>query len=216
MNDAITVEVQFFLTSVLWGAAILFAYDGLRILRRIIVHNYFFIALEDLMFWVVSSVMIFAMMYRENNGIIRGFSIMGMGIGMVIYLYGFSNLIITAITKLIYFLLRPIQIVFRWLHRMVRYLGSKVKKICDFMMIRLKKIVKSIKIVMVQKKQKRTAQKNKKLEVRRGKKEKKKEKKEEKKIKKKQQKNKNNKNKTKKNKNMKKNKNELRENEKIR
>jgi hypothetical protein len=63
MNPAISVELHFFLTSILWGVILLVAYDVLRIFRRLIKHDAFFIALEDLIFWVVASLFIFAMIY---------------------------------------------------------------------------------------------------------------------------------------------------------
>jgi spore cortex biosynthesis protein YabQ len=85
MNSAITTQLEFFLVSTLWGAIILFVYDGFRILRRVVKQNEIIIALEDLVFWVFAGVFIFAMMYHLNDGIIRGYSVMGMTIGMLLY-----------------------------------------------------------------------------------------------------------------------------------
>jgi hypothetical protein len=66
MNHAISVELQFFLISVLWGSILLLIYDLFRIFRRLVKHDTFFVALEDLIFWVAASLFIFAMMYRRT------------------------------------------------------------------------------------------------------------------------------------------------------
>ena len=127
MNHAITMELQFFLISILWGAIVLFAYDcrrlrpgrflaaydGFRIIRRIIRHNGFFLAIEDLIFWMIAGLFIFSMIYRENNGVIRGFSVMGMAIGMVLYHYILSDFLVSFITKIIRALLRPFRFIIK-------------------------------------------------------------------------------------------------------
>ncbi|MBH1940737.1 spore cortex biosynthesis protein YabQ [Mobilitalea sibirica] len=155
MNIAITVELQFFLISILWGVILLFAYDILRVIRRLIKHNSFFLAFEDLIFWVIASVFIFAMLYVKNNGIIRGFSVMGMGIGMVVYHYILSDWMVKTVTKLIYILLKPIKLLMKQLHRILRLIKLKVMKIIRFLLIRLKKRTKSAKIFLDKKKQRR-------------------------------------------------------------
>jgi spore cortex biosynthesis protein YabQ len=154
MNKAITIEMQFFLVSILWGSILLLVYDVLRILRRIIKHNSFFLAFEDLIFWVVSSVFIFAMMYKENNGIIRGFSVMGMAIGMVLYHYILSEFVVNLITKLIQALFRPFTFVFKKINKLFHFMGSKFKKLFGTLFFGLKKIMKSYKIRLGNKRQK--------------------------------------------------------------
>lgn len=166
MNHAITVELQFFLISILWGAIVLLAYDALRILRRLIKHSGFFLAIEDLIFWVVTSVFIFAMIYRENNGVIRGFSVMGMTIGMVLYHYILSDLVVSLITKLILTLLSPFLFVVKKVKWLLRILMVRGKKITVFITIRLKKLHKSVKMALNSKRQKRKEKRNKRRDKR--------------------------------------------------
>ena len=162
MNASIVFELQFFLTSILWGSLIVFAYDFLRIIRRLIVHNNFFVSLEDLIFWVITSVFIFSMLYKENNGIIRGFSIAAMLIGMLVYYYLFSDLFVNGVSKFINFIMGPA----------IRFF-VKIKK-------GLKKYCKSVKIILITRvnsfKKIRNQLKNKKKEKRRNRKKKKKKK----------------------------------------
>lgn len=157
MNQAITVELHFFLISVLWGSIILLAYDGLRIFRRLIKHGIIFLAVEDIIFWVAASVFIFSMIYKQNNGIIRGFSVIGMTIGMVLYHYIFKDYIVNLITKCIRTLLRPLSIAINTVKKFLYYLVLKVKKFVKFLSGRLKKSAKSVKISVQKKNQVLTA-----------------------------------------------------------
>ncbi len=153
MNDAISVELQFFLISILCGAILLFVYDVLRILRRLIRHNGFFVALEDLLFWTLAALFIFAMIYTENDGIIRGFSVMGMAIGMVLYHYILSDVIIELTTKLIRAFFRPVLFILKKLKKFLIILHNKYRKLVNFITIRLKKCLKSIRIILDKRKQ---------------------------------------------------------------
>lgn len=164
MNHAITIELKFFLISILWGAIVLLAYDGLRILRRLIKHNGFFLAVEDLLFWVITSVFIFAMIYQVNNGVIRGFSVMGMAIGMVLYHYILSDIIVSLITKLIFTLLRPLRFILNKMKQFLHFLMGRGRKIASFFITRLKKLHKSVRIALNSKRQKRNEKKKKRRE----------------------------------------------------
>ncbi|QHQ60491.1 spore cortex biosynthesis protein YabQ [Anaerocolumna sedimenticola] len=159
MNDAIMVELRFFGTSVLWGIILLILYDVLRIFRRVIIHNGFFIAFEDLIYWVVSSLLIFHMMYQQNNGIIRGFAILAMLIGMILYHSVFSELFVNTIStllnqiinltwKLFALILRPFRFIFRKIKRLFMWIFSKIKKFIQFLFKSLKKLKKSSKITV--------------------------------------------------------------------
>jgi spore cortex biosynthesis protein YabQ len=170
MNEAITVELQFFLISILWGAIILLVYDILRIFRRLIPHNSIFLALEDLIFWVLASVFIFAMIYTMNNGTIRGFSVIGMGIGMTLYHFIFSELVVKWITKVLLLLLSPLKFFIGRIKRVLHFFASRLKKVLVSVLSRLKKTVKSVKIALNTKRKKRTEKRSKQRELKTAKK----------------------------------------------
>lgn len=161
MSYAINVEVRFFLISVLWGALILLAYDVLRILRRLIKHNNFFVAVQDLLFWVTASMFIFAMMYRENDGIIRGFCIMGMSIGMVLYHYILSNYFVTLVTAILKTLIKPVVTAINLVKKGIRFLFRKLRQLIKFLGRQLKNRTKSVKIAIAEKKQRSAEQRRK-------------------------------------------------------
>ncbi len=152
MNPSITVELQFFLISILWGGILMLAYDVLRILRRMIPHDSFFIALEDFFFWVIASLFIFAMIYRVNDGIIRGFSALGVVLGGVLYHYSISDFLVRTITSLFHILIKFIKILLTPL----KLAGQKLLKLfrlINKLLFRLKNKMKSVKIALSMKKQ---------------------------------------------------------------
>ena len=164
MNQAITMEVQFFFISVLSGALLLMAYDILRVFRRLIKHGEFSVALEDLVFWVVAGLSIFIMMYKENNGIIRGFSIMGMAIGTILYHFVLSEAFVNILTKLIKTLISPLVFLIKQFIKTGKLVGRKVKKVVFRINNQLKKWTQSVRIKLSAKHQATLLKKQKKLE----------------------------------------------------
>lgn len=161
MNQGITIELQFFMISILWGALVLLAYDQLRILRRIIRHNVVAVAIQDLIFWVLASVFIFAMIYVKNNGTIRGFSVMGMVIGMVAYHYILSDWIVKLISSIILLILRPFSLAIAFIEKGLILLKNKANILNKKIYSRLKSRAKSVKISLNNRKQKRKPKKKK-------------------------------------------------------
>lgn len=153
MNKAITVELQFFLISILWGAILLVVYDVFRIIRRLIKHGVVMIAIEDLIFWLAAAFFIFSMIYRENNGILRGFSMIGMLLGIVLYHFSISEGVVKIVTKLIQTLLSPIKAALRQIVHFIKFLLNLGKKGINKTLFRLKKVKKSVKITLKTRKQ---------------------------------------------------------------
>ena len=85
MSAQILEETRFFLYSIMTGAWISVIYDIIRIFRRVVKHNKVLVALEDILFWVVSLVILFLLLYDMNYGVLRWFSVAGEILGMIIY-----------------------------------------------------------------------------------------------------------------------------------
>ena len=86
MSEGILLELQFFFKAFAWGMAMMVLYDILRLFRRLIRHNVFAVAVEDILYWLVCGVLIFRMLYLENSGAVRGFAIVAVVLGMLLYL----------------------------------------------------------------------------------------------------------------------------------
>lgn len=146
MNYSISAELQFFIVSIISGAILLVVYDILRILRRVIKHGKFLVAVQDLIFWICASVFIFLMMYKENNGVIRGFCIIGMAIGSILYHYTLSTVFVDLVTKLIKALISPIAYVVKRIIKYGKLVLNKGKIVINYLNKRLKKRLESVRI----------------------------------------------------------------------
>lgn len=170
MSQGITIELHFFIISILWGALILLAYDQLRVLRRVLRHKASVVTVEDLFFWLIASVFIFAMIYVQNSGTIRGFSVMGMVIGMVVYHYIFSDWLVKLESRGILLLLRPFSLAIKYVCKVIGFLMSKGKKISVSIYGQLKKRLKSVKISLDKRREKRVVRKKHRKENKKNKK----------------------------------------------
>ncbi len=85
VQEEIVRQAVLFSQAAALGAGLLALYDVLRIIRRLIRHNAAAVAAEDLLFWVFCGIAMFGFMYRENDGVIRGFLVLGAAAGMLLY-----------------------------------------------------------------------------------------------------------------------------------
>lgn len=159
MSQGIVQEITFFLHSVLMGLIITFAYDWILIFRRLFRHGKFWISMEDFIYWFVCGISVFYMLYRENNGVLRWFAVVGAAIGMSFYKLiikdRFINIMSTYIHKIMWFVFRVIQIMLKPLkclflaaRRFVRFLNKKLKKVKEFIKKRLTVFIKTLRIIL--------------------------------------------------------------------
>ncbi|MCI8495830.1 MAG: spore cortex biosynthesis protein YabQ [Lachnospiraceae bacterium] len=152
MSTEIIKEADVLLAAVLTGMLLLAVYDMLRILRRIIPHKMWLVGMEDLIFWVGSAAVLFAMLYRENSGYIRGFVIGGVLAGMFFYNMVLSAWIVKGsvflLQKILFILSRPLAWTARLLKKPVGFAGKKTKKFLRFLKKQLKKIWRTVRIGM--------------------------------------------------------------------
>lgn len=99
MSSRIVGELEFFVRSFVWGVGITILYDGLRLFRRVIRHGTLAVSIEDLLYWMVYAGLLFRMIYLENDGMIRGFALLAVLLGMILYLQ-FRKLLFFFIKKL--------------------------------------------------------------------------------------------------------------------
>ena len=129
LSESIYHEIHFLLYSFALGIIITFVYDNIRVLRRVIRHNTFFVSLEDLFFWIGVACSIFLLQHRENNGIFRWFSVAGAFLGMMVYKGTLSRFYIKNMTILLRKLLKMLYIFFSWLFSPVYYIERKTGQI---------------------------------------------------------------------------------------
>lgn len=128
MSAEIMGELDFLLRSMLLGVMITFLYDVIRIFRRVVRHGAFFVSLEDLIYWIFVSVSIFYLLYRENNGILRWFVVMGAAAGMLLYKMTLSRPFVRFGAWGIGSALEFLGKIFRFLTKPLRIMGCSAKK----------------------------------------------------------------------------------------
>ncbi len=159
MSREIVQELTFFTHSVIMGLVITFIYDWIRVLRRLFRHGTAFISIEDFLFWLTCGIGVFYMLYRENNGTLRWFAVLGATIGMFLYKVivrdVFVNVMSTCLHKIMWSVFRFLQIVLKPLKHMiytgktfVLYMGKKLKKCKNFIKKRLTGFIKTIRMVL--------------------------------------------------------------------
>ena len=159
MSQDIVQEVTFFLHSVLMGLVITFAYDWILIFRRLLKHGRILMSVEDLIYWFVCGISVFYMLYRENSGVLRWFAVVGATLGMffykIIFKNRFVNIMSTYIHKIMWFILRVIQIVLKPIkclisvaRRFVRFVFRLLKKVREFIKKRLTVFIKTLRMVL--------------------------------------------------------------------
>lgn len=128
MSEVIAGELQVAGIAFLYGAVITVVYDLIRIFRRVIAHGNFWIGVEDFLFWIWTSLWIFSVLYRENDGSFRMYTIFAMVLGMIFYHKTMSeplvNVVGKTLRKVVLFVGRPIK----WMKINISFLGKKLKK----------------------------------------------------------------------------------------
>lgn len=143
-------ENIFLMHSLLMGIFITFVYDLLRIFRRVVPHARLFVSLEDLAFWVYCGAEVFLLMYRESNGTLRWFAVLGALAGMFFYKKIVSPPLVKYTSLLLGKALEILGRILKWLCRPLcfagRKTGSAARRAGGRLGRRMKKIRRGIKL----------------------------------------------------------------------
>lgn len=143
VSEAIGNEATFFLVSILCGMGLVFVYDVLRILRRLLPHGNLWIGIEDICYWIFCTVSVFLLLYQGNDGRVRGFTFLGILLGGTVYVWLFSRFILKICVKVFGSILK-------YLRKVLGFVGKPFvksgKKILLFFRKQLKKLYKAIKM----------------------------------------------------------------------
>lgn len=124
-------ENVFLLHAFLLGIEITFLYDILRILRRVFTHGNGMVSLEDIAFWIYCAGKVFLLMFRESNGNLRWFAVLGAVLGMYLYHRTLSPLLVKYVSGFLNMLLNPIhkalRISVRWVKKKLTGLRKMLK-----------------------------------------------------------------------------------------
>jgi hypothetical protein len=90
MPSGMVLELQQFFVCAFWGMLSVVYYDFFRILRFMIHHSTWMVAVEDMLFSFGVGCLILAVSYSSFQGQLRGYLFAGMLCGAITYNYGIS------------------------------------------------------------------------------------------------------------------------------
>ncbi|MFV0439873.1 MAG: spore cortex biosynthesis protein YabQ [Lachnospirales bacterium] len=70
-------QLDLFLTSIMLGVITAIFFDFFRIIRKVFIHKRYFVYLEDLFFWILSTFVFYYVFLHKNNGEIRIYMVFG-------------------------------------------------------------------------------------------------------------------------------------------
>lgn len=85
MSHYIQLEAELAFHSFILGLVLMISYDFLRLFRLLVPHGNFWIGIEDFIYWLYCAAMTFALLLKENSGILRGYVIVCVFLAMYLY-----------------------------------------------------------------------------------------------------------------------------------
>jgi spore cortex biosynthesis protein YabQ len=106
-------QTALFFSTVCAGAAIGVIYDFFRIFRKTTPHKNAFVQIEDLIFWLAATLLMFYFMLHASFGEIRFFVIIGVSVGMLLYFATLSKLVIKIFVAVVNFMKQVVAAAFK-------------------------------------------------------------------------------------------------------
>lgn len=117
-------QAYLFLIFTVNGILIGFLFDIFRIIRKSFKTTDLMTYIEDIMFWILTGIIILFSICKFCDGELRGFTIIGIAIGIIIYMLTISTYIIkvslfiinilkTVLSKIIGIIIYPFKIIFK-------------------------------------------------------------------------------------------------------
>ncbi len=145
----VTNQALLFAIFIINGIIIGLVFDFFRILRKSFRTNDIITYIEDILFWIITGLILLYSIFTFNNGEIRLFMFLGAILGCIIYMIIFSKFIIKINTKIIRFLKKSIKKAIIVILYPIKIIIKVIKKIFNkpisFIIINIKGILKKVK-----------------------------------------------------------------------
>ena len=152
MENVILTQLYSFLIYLVSGIIIGLFFDIFRILRKSFHTPDFITYIEDILFWLFTGVFLIFVLFKFSNGQIRIYNVVGLLVGVIIYIISISKFfikinvtIITFIKNIIYKILKFILYPIKFIFRIIR----KIFKPFTFFIINIKKVLSNFKKKMI-------------------------------------------------------------------
>ena len=132
-------QAYLFLVFSLTGVVIGVLFDFFRILRRSIKTSNIITYIEDVLFWIITGLLILYNIWYFNNGEIRIYMFLGIMMGILIYMFTLSNFIILIFTKVLVTIIKILELPIKTIIDIFRKIFTNLVFLFD-------KIIKKFKI----------------------------------------------------------------------
>lgn len=122
MPISVGEQAYIFLCSLAGGMLIAFIYDLFRIKRKAMRTRSIVIHIEDFLYWVIIAIVMIAVVYYSNQGEIRGFIFIATLMGVFLYTFLLSKVIIASSMLIIRAVTRAILIIWKVVTYPLRFL----------------------------------------------------------------------------------------------
>lgn len=106
-------QAYLFLVFSLTGVAIGVLFDFFRILRRTIKTANIITYIEDILFWILTGILVLYNIWYFNNGEIRIYMFLGIIMGLLVYMSTLSNILVKLFTKVLSTLIQALELPFK-------------------------------------------------------------------------------------------------------
>lgn len=117
MELSISQQVLVFVSCWICGIVLGVLFDVFRIFRKTISSNDWWVYIQDILFWLVASFIVFAVLLYINNAQIRVYEFLAVILGGVFYFLCFSRLIMSVSVTLINF----IKFILTWIIKIILF-----------------------------------------------------------------------------------------------
>ena len=122
-------QAYLFIVFSLTGVIIGLLFDFFRILRRSFKTSNIITYFEDVLFWILTGVLILYNIWYFNNGEIRIYMFLGIIMGGLIYMLTLSNIIISLLSKILNSIVKVLELPFRTLFSIFHKFFTVIMKI---------------------------------------------------------------------------------------
>lgn len=101
MNELVYNQIYVFFIFLLTGICISLLFDFFRIQRRVFKFNNIIIYIQDIIFWILAGTILFYILIRYTDGVIRIYMFHGLVIGIILYFIFVSKFIVNIFSNFI-------------------------------------------------------------------------------------------------------------------
>lgn len=140
MQSQALEQLYSFAIFILVGFLIGLLFDMFRISRRTFKTSDIITCLEDVLFWILTGLLILFSIFKFNNGDIRFFIVLAIFIGIALYMLVFSKIVINTLVKIILIIKKAISFIIK----ITLYPIKLILKLFKIMTKPIKKLLKNL------------------------------------------------------------------------